>query len=142
MTAMHFTMKWRRKRKGDAEGGQNSRSSLALGAFLGLLGGVATMLANAAGPVAQLYLLAMALPKYAFIGTSAWLFLIVNVSKVPLMIDLEIITFESMSVSWWMFIPAVIGAAIAPLVVRRINQKLFEALVWFFIVLAGLRMVF
>ena len=107
-----------------------------------MLGGVATMLANAAGPVAQLYLLAMALPKYAFIGTSAWLFLIVNVSKVPLMIDLEIITLESMSVSWWMFIPAVIGAAIAPLVVRRINQKLFEALVWFFIVLAGLRMVF
>ena len=142
MTVMHFTMKWRRKRQGDAEGGQNTRSSLALGAFLGLLGGVATMLANAAVPVAQLYLLAMALPKYAFIGTSAWLFLIVNVSKVPLMIDLEIITLESMSVSWWMFIPAVIGAAIAPLVVRRINQKLFEGLVWFFIVLAGLRMVF
>jgi uncharacterized membrane protein YfcA len=99
------------------------------------------MLANAAGPVAQLYLLAMALPKYAFIGTSAWLFLIVNVSKVPLMIDLEIITLESMSVSWWMFIPAVVGASVAPLVVSRINQKLFEALVWFFIVLAGLRMV-
>ena len=142
MTVMHFTMKWRRKRKGDAEGEKSSRSSLALGAFLGLLGGVATMLANAAGPVAQLYLLAMGLPKYAFIGTSAWLFLIVNVSKVPFMIDLEIITLESMSVSWWMFISAVIGAAIAPLVVRRINQKLFEGLVWFFIVLAGLRMVF
>ena len=141
MTAMHFTMKWRRKRKGHMVGSQNTRSSLALGAFLGLLGGVATMLANAAGPVAQLYLLAMALPKYAFIGTSAWLFLIVNVSKVPLMIDLEIITLESMSVSWWMFIPAVVGAAIAPLVVSRINQKLFETLVWFFIVLAGLRMV-
>ena len=46
------------------------------------------MLVNAAGPVAQLYLLAMALPKYAFIGTAAWLFLIVNVAKVPFMVDL------------------------------------------------------
>ena len=36
------------------------------------------MLANAAGPIAQLYLLVMGLPKYSFIGTSAWLFLIVN----------------------------------------------------------------
>jgi uncharacterized membrane protein YfcA len=99
------------------------------------------MLANAAGPIAQLYLLAMALPKYAFIGTSAWLFLIVNVIKVPFMVDLGIITMDSMSVSCWMFIPAVIGACVAPFIVKYINQSLFEKLVWFFIVLAGLRMI-
>ena len=100
------------------------------------------MLANAAGPVAQLYLLAMGLPKYAFIGTSAWLFLIVNVAKIPFMVDLGIITIDSMSVSWWMFVPAVLGAALAPLIVKFINQSLFERLVWFFIVLAGMRMLF
>ena len=100
------------------------------------------MLANAAGPVAQLYLLAMALPKYAFIGTSAWLFLIVNVVKIPFMIDLEIITVDSMSVSWWMFIPAVLGAIVAPFIVKLIDQALFERLVWFFIVIAGIRMLF
>jgi uncharacterized membrane protein YfcA len=99
------------------------------------------MLANAAGPIAQLYLLAMALPKYAFIGTSAWLFLIVNVIKIPFMIDLEIITLDSMSVSGWMFIPAMIGAATAPMIVKYINQTLFERMVWFFIVLAGIRMI-
>lgn len=99
------------------------------------------MLANAAGPIAQLYLLAMGLPKYIFIGTSAWLFLIVNIFKVPLMIDLKIITLESIGVSAWMFIPAMIGAATAPLFVKFLNQKLFESLIWFFIVLAGLRML-
>jgi len=46
-----------------------------------------------------------------------------------------------MSVSWWMFIPAMIGAAIAPLIVQYINQTLFERMVWFFIVLAGIRMI-
>ena len=100
------------------------------------------MLANAAGPVAQLYLLAMGLPKYAFIGASAWLFLIVNVAKIPFMVDLGILTLDSMSVSWWMFVPAVLGAALAPLIVKFINQSLFERLVWFFIVLAGMRMLF
>ena len=99
------------------------------------------MLANAAGPIAQLYLLVMGLPKYAFIGTSAWLFLIVNIFKIPLMIDLKIITLDSMGVSAWMFIPAMIGAASAPLFVKFLNQKLFESLIWFFIVLAGLRML-
>ena len=123
------------------EQGEIPKGSIVLGLIFGLLGGVATMLANAAGPIAQLYLLAMALPKYAFIGTSAWLFLIVNVIKIPFMIDLEIITLDSMSVSWWMFIPAMIGAAIAPLIVQYINQTLFERMVWFFIVLAGIRMI-
>jgi uncharacterized membrane protein YfcA len=144
MTVLHFVMKFRKKVSNaiPTEKGLMPKGSIVLGLFFGLLGGVATMLANAAGPIAQLYLLTMNLPKYAFIGTSAWLFLIVNVIKIPFMVDLEIITLESMSVSWWMFIPAMIGAAIAPMIVKYINQNLFERLVWFFIVLAGIRMLF
>ena len=143
MTALHFFVKIRKgmTRNKQKEQREIPKGSILLGLIFGLLGGVATMLANAAGPIAQLYLIAMALPKYAFIGTSAWLFLIVNVIKIPFMIDLEIITLDSMSVSWWMFIPAMIGAAIAPLIVQYINQTLFERMVWFFIVLAGIRMI-
>lgn len=50
---------------------------------LGLVGGFATMIGNAAGPVMALYLLALQVPKNAYIGTAAWFFLIVNVVKVP-----------------------------------------------------------
>ena len=143
MTALHFFVKFRKQNKLETENAvkEMPKGSIVLGLVFGLLGGVATMLANAAGPIAQLYLLAMALPKYAFIGTSAWLFLIVNVIKIPFMIDLEIITLDSMSVSGWMFIPAMIGAATAPMIVKYINQTLFERMVWFFIVLAGIRMI-
>ena len=65
---------------------------------------------------------------------------IVNLCKVPLMIDLKIITADSIGVSAWMFIPAVIGVT-APFFVKFLNQKIFESLIWFFIVLAGLRML-
>ena len=109
-----------------------------LGPVLGLVGGMATMLANAAGPIAQFYLLAMKLPKYAFIGTSAWLFLIVNVSKVPLMYELEVLNLEIFSVCVWLFIPAMLGAWIAPKIVVYIRQDWFERMIWFFIVVAGL----
>ena len=51
---------------------------------LGLLGGFSTMIGNAAGPVMALYLLSMRLPKNSYIGTGAWFFFIVNLSKVPL----------------------------------------------------------
>jgi hypothetical protein len=42
------------------------------------MGGFTTMIGNAAGPVMAVYLLSMRLPKYSFVGTSAWFFLLVN----------------------------------------------------------------
>ncbi len=52
--------------------------------FLGFAGGFSTMIGNSAGPVFTLYFLAMRLPKKEFIGTSAWLYLIMNTGKLPL----------------------------------------------------------
>jgi uncharacterized protein len=52
--------------------------------LMGLAGGFSTMIGNAAGPVFTLYFLAMRLPKKEFIGTGAWLYLIMNVGKLPL----------------------------------------------------------
>ena len=54
------------------------------GAGMGFAGGFATMIGNSAGPVFTLYFLAMKLPKKEFIGTSAWLYLIMNTGKLPL----------------------------------------------------------
>jgi uncharacterized membrane protein YfcA len=56
------------------------------GSLMGLAGGFATMIGNSAGPVFTLYFLAMRLPKKEFIGTSAWLYLIMNTGKLPLQV--------------------------------------------------------
>ncbi len=49
----------------------------------GFLAGFATMIGNLAGPIANVYFLAMRFPKNEFIGTAAWLFFIINVFKLP-----------------------------------------------------------
>lgn len=54
--------------------------------IMGFAGGFATMIGNAAGPVFTLYFLSMRLPKKEFIGTSAWLYFIMNTGKLPLQI--------------------------------------------------------
>lgn len=109
--------------------------------FLGVMGGFATMIANAAGPIAGFYFLAMKLPKYAFIGTIAWFFLLINFVKVPFMVDLGIINWRWLPFSILMM-PFAIGATmIAPKVVKHINQQWFERFVWFFIVLAGIKLL-
>ncbi|MEM6264400.1 MAG: sulfite exporter TauE/SafE family protein [Bacteroidota bacterium] len=53
------------------------------GWLMGGMGGFATMVGNSAGPILMVYLLAMRLPKNVYIGTVAWLFMIINWCKVP-----------------------------------------------------------
>ncbi len=111
-------------------------------ASMGIIGGFATMTANGAGPVAALYLLAVGLPKMAFIGTTAWFFVAMNLFKVPFHVDLGIITRDSLLLSLSFAPVAAIGVVMARMVVRFINQRIFEALVWFFIVVAGSELLF
>ncbi|MFV0539984.1 MAG: TSUP family transporter [Aestuariibaculum sp.] len=51
--------------------------------IMGFLAGFSTMIGNLAGPIANIYFLAVRLPKNEFIGTAAWLFFIINVFKLP-----------------------------------------------------------
>lgn len=109
--------------------------------FVGVMGGFATMIANAAGPIAAFYFLAMRLPKYAFIGTTAWFFLVINIIKVPFMIDLGIINGTWLPFSLAMMPFAIAATLVAPKIVKHINQKWFEGLIWFFIVVAGIKLL-
>jgi uncharacterized membrane protein YfcA len=52
-------------------------------ASTGVVAGITTMLGNLAGAFSNLYFLAMRLPKNNFIGTAAWLFLVINLFKLP-----------------------------------------------------------
>lgn len=50
---------------------------------MGVLAGFTTMIGNLAGAVTNIYFLAMRLPKNIFIGTSAYVFFIINLFKIP-----------------------------------------------------------
>jgi len=141
LTAVHFLKKWLGANTGPIHKETRPRRSLIVGAT-GLFAGFATMVANAAGPIAQLYFISSGLPKYAFIGTSAWFFFLVNVFKVPFMADLGVLHLDSLRMSA-RFIPfAVGGAFVAPFLVRHINQQIFETLVWVFVVMGGFKLIF
>lgn len=49
----------------------------------GLVAGFTTMLGNLAGAFSNIYFLSMRLPKNDFIGTAAWVFLVINLFKLP-----------------------------------------------------------
>lgn len=130
------------KRFGKSDFAEGLPHSIPFRSTLGVLGGFATMVANAAGPVAHLYFISVGLPKMAFIGTGAWCFFIVNVVKVPLQAHLGIINLDSLQISLTLAPVAMLGAWLAPRVVRFIPQNIFTFAVWFFIVLAGAKLMF
>lgn len=109
---------------------------------LGLLAGITTMLANAAGPIVALYLLAVALPKLELVGTGAWFFLVINVFKLPFSFYmLDLIGWESLAVDV-LFAPAILlGMLVGKWLVTRIPQKLFDSFLLVFTGIAAVRLI-
>ena len=139
MCGLHFFRQWNRC---NYEKGGSALHHPIFGASAGIVAGFATMIANAAGPVAALYLMAIGLPKYAHIGTAAWFFFLLNLIKIPFMIQLEVLNRTSFQFSMSFMFYAVVGAMIAPFIVKHMKQSLFESLVWFFVVAGGLKLIF
>jgi uncharacterized membrane protein YfcA len=108
---------------------------------IGLVAGIVTMLANAAGPVFALYLLAVALPKDAFVGTAAWFFLLINSIKIPFSAQLGLISFPTLIFNA-LLVPAIIGGLfLGRTVVARIPQKTFDTLVLAFAAIAAAKLL-
>jgi uncharacterized protein len=123
------------------EWGERWVHSRGFGMSAGVLGGFATMLANAAGPVIQLYLTARNVPKMELIGIGARFFLLVNLLKVPLNARLALITPESLLENARLLPGVVLGVFGGRWLVRHVPQAAFEWMVVGFSVLAGLRLL-
>jgi uncharacterized membrane protein YfcA len=113
----------------------------ALGWLAGWSGGVTTMLANAAGPIMAIYLLARRLPKMELVGTGAWFFFVINLSKVPFSLSLGLITRDTLLLTLALLPFVLLGAFSGKWLLARINQALFETLLIAFTILAALRLL-
>jgi uncharacterized membrane protein YfcA len=108
---------------------------------MGILAGAATMLANAAGPVFAIYLIAVGLPKMEFVGTSAWFFFIVNLCKVPFSLALGLINGQTLMVNLILAPAVLIGVLAGRWLLERIPQRLFEQILLAFAVIAAVRLI-
>lgn len=109
--------------------------------IFGVLTGFATTVANAAGPVMNLYLLSMDLPKEQFMGTGAWFFFLVNLVKVPIYCWQGMITPASLLIDVCLLPGLVLGVLLGKRVYDLIPQRLFEYFVLGFTIIAGLRLL-
>ncbi|MBZ3905262.1 MULTISPECIES: sulfite exporter TauE/SafE family protein [Streptomyces] len=134
---------WRRRTvdKDDEPDAITTRAGRAKARSYGVLGGFTTMVANAGGPVMSMYLLSAGFRKLGFLGTSAFFFLIVNVSKVPFSVGLGLIDRHSLLLDAALALFVVPGAVLGKWAVNRINQKVFEQLVIAATIIGGLQLL-
>lgn len=107
----------------------------------GLLGGFTTMVANAAGPLMVIYLLAARLPKLVFVGTAAWYFFVLNLFKVPFSYSLGLINLGSLGLSLQMAPFAILGALSGRRLIRDLDQRAFELIALTLTVVTGIRLL-
>ncbi|MGJ6980897.1 sulfite exporter TauE/SafE family protein [Aestuariimicrobium soli] len=92
----------------------------------GILAGFTTMTANAAGPVMTLYLLAARIDKLRFVGTGAWYFLIINLTKVPFSAALGLFTRETLLHDLYLVPVVLAGTFLGTKLLAVMPQKVFE----------------
>lgn len=107
----------------------------------GAAAGFTTMVANAAGPVMALYLLAARIDKLRFVGTNAWFFFLVNLSKVPFAAGLGLLPVSTLWLTLALLPALLAGAWIGRWLLHRLSQRWFERLTIAASVLATLALI-
>ena len=98
---------------------------------MGFISGVTTMLANAAGPVMTVYLLAQRLEKKEHLGVFCRFFLFINLFKLPFSGNLGLVTGPSLMTNLVLLPGVVAGIVLGWQILKRIKQDAFESvLAW------------
>ncbi|WP_427871177.1 sulfite exporter TauE/SafE family protein [Leucobacter luti] len=131
---------WLRRAAARSGGGSGSGSGTGrlTRAGFGSLAGFTTMVANSGGPVMSMYFLAANFPIKAFLGTAAWFFALVNLSKVPFSIGLGLITVPNLVLDLVLVPGVVMGAFLGRWIAGRIPQRAFDLAILALTVLGAL----
>jgi uncharacterized membrane protein YfcA len=123
-----IVMIWNERR---SQGKAMPPSGMWFSATFGVIGGFATLIGNAAGPIMSVFLLSVRLPKESFVGTAAWFFLIVNYLKLPL----QIFIWHNISLNTLVFdltmIPfLLLGVWLGIVLVKKVSDRQYRAAVY------------
>jgi uncharacterized protein len=129
-------------RKGNANAGLELIQHPITAALAGIIAGFTTLIANAAGPIMTLYLLAMRLPKNEFVGTTAWFFFVVNLFKLPFMLGLGLVNIQSLELNLYLIPIVLLGIFIGRFAMQKLEQQTFNNIALVLAFLGGLRLLF
>jgi uncharacterized membrane protein YfcA len=107
----------------------------------GLLTGIISLIANAAGPLFSLFLIEQRLSKDAYVSTRAWAFLLINITKVPVLYSLNLLNIETITASLQCLPGLALGAFIGYHLLNHLNLKQFKRLIRIMATIAAIKLI-
>jgi uncharacterized protein len=121
----------------------NVSKSPLFSAFMGIGTGFTSMVGNQATGFATVYLMSINLSKLHFIGTNAWLFLFVNLFKLPFHIfSWHTINTSSIGINCVLFPFQIVGFYLGVYIVKQINEARYRVLILWLTVFSALFVFF
>ena len=132
IAAKETSMKWVENHKGGPK----------MALLAGTSAGFTSTIAHAAGPIVSLYMFSQGMGKTLFVGTVAWTFTLINLTKLPFyvavgLIDFSVLRFDVLLV--WL-IP--IGSYLGKWMHHRVSESLFNRVIMVLTLIAGVQLVF
>lgn len=99
---------------------------------MGFLAGLTTMIGNLAGGFSNIYFLSSRISKSEFIGTSAWLYMIINLVKLPFHLFVwDTIDLHSLQYDLYLVFMVVVGFISGVQLVKRFGELFFRKFILF-----------
>lgn len=107
----------------------------------GVSAGFTSTIAHAAGPIVSLYIFSQGMGKTLFVGTVAWTFTLINLTKLPFyfyvgLIDLSVLTFDI-----WLIPLIPIGSYLGKWMHDKVSERLFNRVIMVLTLIAGVQLI-
>jgi uncharacterized membrane protein YfcA len=111
------------------------------GWFAGAVSGLGAGLASAGGPPLTAYLMLVGVTPLAYIATSAIMFAVMNIVRLPALVATDVLNKDKLLASLW-FLPLVwLGIYLGRRLIQWIDPKQFESMMTVILVVAGIILI-
>lgn len=114
--------------------------SVSKGGIAGVICGFTSFIAHAGGPPVQIYLLPQRLDKTLYVGTTIWLFSLINFIKLPPYYSLGLLSAENLGTSLVLAPLAPLGIWLGVRIHAMVPEKLFYRFAWIMLFVTGLKL--
>lgn len=117
------------------------RPSTPVGLLLGTVAGFTSTLAHVGGPPATIYLLPQKLPRHLFVGTTVVFFMVVNIVKLIPYAFLGLLRVGNIGATLLLLPLTFVGVRLGAWLNGRLNENLFNAIVYTLLTLTSLELI-
>ncbi len=108
----------------------------------GVFAGFSSTIAHAAGPIVSLYVFSQDMGKTLFVGTVAWTFTLINLTKLPVYVAVDLIDFSVLRFDLMLAPLVPVGSWLGKWMHYHVSESAFNRIIMALTLVAGLQLLF